>query len=146
MRNSVGPSNLNFIGSIDTLNLLTKITNFYCGYCENITGDIETTCVNWSRLYYIQMMFARWSSSSNWYSTHNIDGSGSDKIYGNISVFTDKYDLKWIQIMRYSNIIGEVKDLKNLKKLTYFNLDECGCTGSQADLYNNGANLTTFRV
>ena len=62
---------------------------------------------------------------------------------GNISAWAECYDLEHIYAV-YQNLGGELSSLSKLQKLNYVNL-LTWVTGEQTDLYNNGANVTTFR-
>ena len=84
-------------------------------------------------------------TSSNNYYDWGTQSDGNDRI-GNISVLGDKYNLEHITMVGERSIIGQIKDLKNLKKLYYVDFSNGSVTGSKTDLYNNGVNITTFYI
>ena len=132
---------LNTNGSIN--NIIpnwNKLETIYLWGCQNTTGNIEIAFVNPYKLAYVYITSIYYDQNGN--NKHNI----SSNIEGNISVFSNKYDLKTIQIVRYSLINGDIKDLKNLKKLIYVYFDYSQVTGSKTDLWNNGANIIDFSV
>ena len=96
-------------------------------------------CINWSKLTSILLRYTKWYNNADYWQL-------SDRIYGNISVFANKYNLRQILFTWYKNISGEVKSLKNLKKLYYLQIDRGQITGSKTDLYNQGANLGYFSI
>ena len=109
-----------------------------------LTGNIEVAFGNHSgkNLTYVRFVYC---DTGYWGLNPNVmhpDG----KLTGNISIFAGKYDLELIQIECYPNISGEVKSLKNLKKLTYYRSSYTEVTGSKTDLYNEGVNITGFAV
>lgn len=110
--------------------------------CNGVIGNIATAYTNHSGkgLWYIAHTYTKWTGTQNdWHATSN-------NVSGNISVFSNKYDIEDISIQRYSNITGEVKSLKNLKKLRQFICLITSITGSKTDLYNNGANCSYFSI
>ena len=129
-------------GSINTLSNHNKIVSFWLPY--DVTGNIQTTCVNMNKLTRFTAMYIYYypqGSGSSWDTSRR-----STDITGNISIFGNKYDLRILQFERYSTINGEIKDLKNLKKLYVVDFLHCSVTGSKTDLWNQGANVTTFRI
>jgi len=66
---------------------------------------------------------------------------------GDTSIFSDKYDLEHFY-HAHSYITVKVSDFAKLQKLTYFYTYYAvgGITGSKSDLYNGGANVTTFQL
>ena len=107
------------------------------------TGDISIAFANWYKIIYIYMAFRGYSATSAYGDSWETD---TTRLFGNISVFSDKYDLQLLGLEYHANINGEVKSLKNLKKLIDVNFDHCSCTGSKTDLYNQGANIRDFYV
>jgi len=76
---------------------------------------------------------------------HNMhfNGSYSNKLTGSIQVLGDMYDLEIIILMGYTTMTGTWSMLAKLQKLTKLYLqNKSGITGSKADLYNKGANVT----
>ena len=138
IHNAVGTS---ISGNIDLLRNLVKLQEIEIwGNKNTVNGSIETFVSNHSgkRLWQITIV---WMDSDYAYR-----GMIDNGIYGDISVFANYYDMGKLQISGYSTITGELKSLKNLKKIYYVFLRRCSCTGSKADLYNNGANISTFSV
>ena len=131
------------IGSINIFQNMLKLNNIDLLACNGVTGNIEIACVNLGKLSYIGLSCATYNSTRNVYG-HDIHKSTN--VSGNIFVFGDKYDLQSIQILSYTNVYGQVKDMKNLKKIRICQLYGSNCTGSKTDLYNQGANVTHFRV
>ena len=135
---------IQFHQPVGSINILQNMLNFYyinTNGCQNIAGDIQTTFANTSKINYIEFEYIEYDQNGYF------DGSRtSTNIYGNISIFGDKYDLAWIIIARYPNITGEAKSLKNLKKLYSFNFSQSGCTGSKTDLWNDGDNIRYFYI
>ena len=128
-------------GSINSLSNCLKLVVFTPYTRNSITGNIEIAFANSDRLIYIRFAYVTVGTT-----TLLSGDSPSTNISGNISVFSNKYNLEGIQINHYSNIYGHVNTLKNLKKLNSIYLEACSCTGSQTDLYNQGANITHFGV
>ena len=128
------------VGSISSFNGLVNITYFENTYCWNTVGDIGIAFANMYKLNQIWIMYAYHTGNNVYIST------SSDKIYGDITVFGDKYNMTYLRIYRYINVNGQLKDLKNLKKIYAVQLSDCSCTGSQTDLYNNGANIRLFNI
>ena len=108
-----------------------------------ITGNINIACANWYKLASIRTNGVGYNSSDSYGRDLWVQ---STRISGDISVFGDKYDLKETAAPYYSTIVGELKSLKNLKKLYICYFPISGVTGSKADLYNGGVNVTTFSV
>ena len=106
----------------------------------NITGDIDIIFANMNKIYWTQLVYVKFENGDNRWAYK------STEITGDISVFGDKYDLEWLQIYAYTNVYGQVKDLKNLKKIYYVGFYNCNCTGSKTDLYNGGVNVTNFLI
>ena len=126
------------------INLLQNLIHLYYFSLYNslsadssLHGDIGIVFINMQRLTHI------WITGAYVYG--NVDSAGIT-VTGNISVFGNKYNLKYIQFTGCKGIYGEVKSLKNLKKFYACRLDYCSCTGSKTDLYNSGANITIFSV
>ena len=107
-----------------------------------MTGNINQIFNQSYKLYWIEFEYLKYDDSSGHYNGNYT----STDISGNINAFADKYDLEYLLIARYPNITGQVKDLKNLKKIYAINLAACSCTGSKTDLWNQGANITIFYV
>ena len=126
----------NKTGSINALSNLTKIKSLMVNRCY-IGGNINTAFVNMNKLYDIDISIIPVGSNRDDYKT---------KYTGNISVFNNKYDLVYLMSQWNPGINGELKDLKNLKKLNMCDFLHCSVTGSKTDLYNNGANLYDFRI
>jgi len=85
-------------------------------------------------LYYVSFRSIR-TPNISYYGTCN----------GNISVWSDCYDLEHIYAV-YQNISGELSSLSKLQKLNYVMFTCTSVTGAKEDLYNNGANITTFKL
>lgn len=114
--------------------------------CNNITGNIETMLANHPGKGLLEFCLA-----FLYFYPQNVGGYfdtsiRSTNISGNINIFSDKYDLSYTLIERYTYINGQLKDLKNLKKIWYVDFAWCNVTGSKTDLYNNGANIRYFDV
>ena len=129
-------------GYISQLTNLTKLITIDLGGCNALSGNFEIMYINMSKLTYVNNQMYYYSSTdrapNNW---------SSNKIfYGDISVFGDKYDLELLGFAWRNHISGELKSLKNLKKLYYLALDSSMCTGSKTDLYNGGANVSHFAI
>lgn len=128
-------------GNINNFTNLTKMKHFIFNRCVAITGDIEIMLAGLRKnLYQIRFQNVTIDSGGVEYWVRGTN------ISGNISVLSNKYNLEWVQIEGYTPIYGQLKDLKNLKKLYYLGLWGCSCTGSQTDLWNGGANITTFEM
>ena len=124
-------------GSINVFSNHIKLKVFLFTGNSKLTGNINS--------------FSNIQKISDVVITTNINGAGyseynNTRISGNISVFTDKYNMSEFHMVGYPYIIGEVKNLKNLKKLFWFYAAGCSITGSKADLWNGGANVTTFAI
>jgi len=77
---------------------------------------------------------------------HNKDNVSTyqNNFTGNISCLATCYDLEYIRIRGHA-VYGEVKSLNKLQKLYYVELiTNSAVTGVKEDLYNSGANCTTF--
>ena len=142
VRYAIAPTKINTIGSIDSLIPYIKISYISTWGCY-ITGNISTAFVNSYKSYAIYISYDKYVAGDP-YGGDTADTSTN--ITGNISVFSDKYDLKAVQLECYSQISGQIKDLKNLKKLNICDFWGGNCTGSKTDLWNQGANVTTFYV
>lgn len=128
------------VGSIDTLTGLHKLIRLSCQYNNGTTGNVETAFTNINKLVIIANQYVKWTGSSNdW-------GATTTNINGNIRVFGNKYNLERILLYNRVNINGDLKSLKNLKKLYYVDLVYCDIIGTKTDLYNQGANITHFDV
>ena len=75
--------------------------------CGGLVGSIEIAFVNTYKIVYIYFPYLKWNGSSYSYSYT------SANVLGNINVFSDKYDLRMVSIFNYTNINGQLKDLKN---------------------------------
>ena len=138
----IAPTRETITGSINLLAncIKLKYVNFYA--CNVITGNIENMFINIDRLSSVKFVYVKRvgnNEEDNWnYTTTNISG--------NINVFANKYDLREVLFYSYTNINGQLKDLKNLKKLYYCHFRLTSVIGSKTDLYNNGAGVTHFNV
>lgn len=136
----IAPTRETTNGSINTLYNLIKLTHAMFYSVNQITGNIETMFTSMNKIQEISLIHCKWvNNNDHW-------GITSTNLAGNISVLANKYNLLALGIMNYVNINGELKSLKNLKKFFYCYLLRTGCTGSKADLWNNGANITTFNI
>ena len=129
----------NVSGSIDAFINLTNIQYFFISFRRNITGNISIM-ENWSKIMHITLLFG----STGYFGLYN--ESPSTNISGSISVFANKYDLQIIRTFAYKNIYGEIKNLKNLKKLVNVDFRYTSITGSKTDFYNNGTGVTQFLI
>lgn len=130
-------------GSINTFQSNTNIKYFSLEYVNNIMGNIETCFINKYKLASMGLEYQAYNSNNDTTDPY----TRSPNISGNISVFADKYDLQALTLRLYINVNGQVKDLKNLKKIYFFNCYRSwGITGSQSDLWNNGANCSYFNI
>lgn len=107
---------------------------------SELTGNLENMCASIYKLQELDIVHP--IVYSNTWNSDNYDYN----IAGDISVFSAKYNLMKLQIYPYPNITGEIKSLKNLKKLYYLILSRSSVTGSKSDLYNSGANISTFYI
>ena len=108
-----------------------------------VSGDISIAFANMNKSAQIYMSFRGYSVTDPYGDSWETD---TTRLFGNISVFSDKYDLQVLGFDYRANINGEIKSLKNLKKLYIVNFDHGSVTGTKADLYNNGANIIDFYV
>ena len=122
-------------GSINIFNNHIKLRSFSGLGLKNITGDFSMMIVNMNKLGYFDLGY-----------DYGYVNNYSTLIYGSINAFSDKYNMTLIRVYRYPNITGEVKNLKNLKKLYCLWLTGTQVTGFKADLYNNGANIIVFYI
>ena len=136
---TIGPTRELIRGSIHTCANYSKLMNFNMQYCNSMTGDIAIAFANCYKLDAILINHASFINGTS-------IGDTSDKIYGDIAVFADKYNAEFIASVRWSGIYGEAKSLKNLKKLSWFEFRSCNVTGSKTDLYNGGVNITEFDI
>ena len=127
-------------GSINSLQYMLKLNMVVLLACTSLTGSIETAFTNCNKLNQIKFGYREWQNGTDTFSNR------STNISGNINVFADKYDMEHIMINLYSSVNGDIKNLKNLKKLWYCHLWKCSCTGSKTDLWNDGANIKIFYV
>ena len=139
---NVVPYALRMGGSLNWLSNCTKLCVFTTwpnldNLGTYLSGNIETMFNNHSGKGLINIIIETSSDGRNYHSKY---------ITGDISVFADKYDLEILMFPRHPNIIGEIKSLKNLKKLNICDFHNCNCTGSKTDLYNQGVNITRFYV
>lgn len=128
---------INIYGNIQIFKNHIALTYFNLWGLKNITGDIGIIFANWYKIMHIEIQ-GSWGFDS-------VDTTGTT-ITGNISILSDKYDSSVIGLTGRKGVNGEVKSLKNLKKIWYLALNLTSCTGSKTDLYNQGANVTTFRI
>ena len=128
-------------GSINIFQNMLKLNFIAFWACNGITGNIETAFTPHSGkgLVYITINYSYWTGTVN-------SGRTSTNVSGDISIFGSKYDLERVDLFLYTPIYGEVKSLKNLKKLWYCCIDHCNCTGSKTDLWNGGINIRYFSV
>ena len=129
------------IGSINSFQNMIKLKSIMASCTRMLTGDISIAFNNNYKIYYTYFEYV-----STGYNGIAPNDSPSTNISGNISVFADKYDFEILVFSGYSNIVGELKLLKNLKKLYQLYLRNTGCTGSKTDLWNNGANVYYFSI
>lgn len=142
VRKAIAPTRVSTIGSINVFYNLSNLKMLETMFLASITGNIETAFANTYKLYGIQMSGLGYDPNSD-YGDLNVN---STNISGNISVFGNKYNLEYIQIELYTNVNGQIKDMKNLKKLYWVKFLYCSVTGSKTDLWNQGANITSFNV
>ena len=136
---AIAPTRDLVIGQVGTAISNYNIRKIELYHCNNVTCAIDSELVNYNRLKVLTFHYLKWDG------TKNVAGP-STNISGNISALGNKYDLEFIQIVRYSTIYGEVKSLKNLKKLYSLEINACNCTGCKSDLYNEGVNIVTFAI
>ena len=126
-------------GSVNFIQNIPKIFRVSFIYDTSITCNIEVAFANAYNLFGVGFSAA--------YSHYDyVTPTTSTNVYGNISVFGDKYNIGSIELDYYGNINGKLSDLKNLKKLYSFICRYSALSGVKTDLYNNGANVTTFYV
>lgn len=142
MRYAIAPTKATTIGSINSFASCIKMKTIGAWGCY-ITGNIETAFNSMNRFNRCDFVWDKYVAGDPYggdvltYSTN---------ISGNINVFANKYDLVFFQIQYYTNVNGQLKDLKNLKKFLGCYLSGCSATGSKTDLWNQGANITDFRI
>ena len=117
---------------------MPKLNIAIFAYVNETTGNIEIMFNNTYKITYIDFVYCKWRNGNDDYTIKSTNIGGS--------VFSNKYDLRILEIASYTSINGEIKDLKNLKKLYIVSLSSSACTGSKTDLYNNGANITGFYI
>lgn len=88
----ISQSKVSLIGSINALSNLVKLTQYYADYIQNITGDINIACINWSKLRAIYLGYVPYINGAN-----NLSARG-DGVYGDIAVFGNKYDIIGLQL------------------------------------------------
>ena len=130
-------------GSINWLNNCINLHDALFASCNIVTGDISIAFANTYKFYDLEMQPGYDGSASTVEYYQNTYGHN---IYGNISVFADKYDAFRIYFQYRTDIVGELKSLKNLKKLYTCYFLNCSVTGSKTDLWNNGANVYYFAI
>ena len=141
-RIAIAPTRNTVTGSIDQFANCLNLKVIYLYPYNSITGNINILFANLYKILNIEIGYLYWDAANQ----KDVIYTTSTNVSGNINVLCDKYDLDSIRFYRYSNIVGELKSLKNLKKfyICYFTL--CDVTGAKADLYNNGANITIFSI
>ena len=132
-------------GSINTFANHIKIRYIDIDTCNDVIGNISIVFANLYKILAIEIGYLDYYPNDG--SNRYYDGSRtSTNVSGNICVFGNKYDIESIAVRCYVNVNGEIKSLKNLKKLYFCYFLNCSVTGAKTDLYNNGANVTRFII
>ena len=123
--------------NINAFSGMSHMKNLDIGDHSKISGSISICFANMNRFVYGRIGHALPGYNNSYGIAWNAQGQAT----GNINVFADKYDFYGISCYGHRNITGELKSLKNLKKFAWYNFESTGITGSNADLWNNGANF-----